>query len=257
MFKLAFLLDLEQRFRANTERFGERVSGHVGRSQDVLRGMASERFDTVYIDGLQAFVPGATPIPGIKFEAVVTSGSLNVKYSQNMLSVVNGANGSGAAVVYTAASGLASVNVVPKPNSGLTFPALDVQNANDPTSLIGFTSTAGANNTATLTMTDSPMTGTTSARDGAPGRGDALMTDKIDLKKNLRLYIVVQYADGSLYAVANWDWYANFYATMNQQFRGVTMIQPASKVDKIGNWILSNDNPKTAGPIYNGNVVYQ
>jgi predicted O-methyltransferase YrrM len=42
---------LETRFRANTARFGDRVSGHVGRSADELRGMTGARFDLVYIDG--------------------------------------------------------------------------------------------------------------------------------------------------------------------------------------------------------------
>jgi predicted O-methyltransferase YrrM len=42
---------LEQRFRANTERFGAKLSGHVGLSQDVLRGMTGERFDLIYVDG--------------------------------------------------------------------------------------------------------------------------------------------------------------------------------------------------------------
>lgn len=45
------LTGLEARFRANTARFGARVSGHVGRSRDVLRAMAGERFDLVYVDG--------------------------------------------------------------------------------------------------------------------------------------------------------------------------------------------------------------
>jgi predicted O-methyltransferase YrrM len=45
------LSGLEARFRANTARFGTKLSGHVGRSQDVLRGMSGERFDLVLIDG--------------------------------------------------------------------------------------------------------------------------------------------------------------------------------------------------------------
>jgi len=45
------LSGLETRFRANTARFGTKMSGHVGRSQDVLRGMSGEQFDLVYIDG--------------------------------------------------------------------------------------------------------------------------------------------------------------------------------------------------------------
>ncbi|VTR94238.1 Uncharacterized protein OS=Pirellula staleyi (strain ATCC 27377 / DSM 6068 / ICPB 4128) GN=Psta_1297 PE=4 SV=1: Methyltransf_24 [Gemmata massiliana] len=47
----ADLSGLEARFRANTERFGKRVTGHVGRSQDVLRGMSGELFDLIYLDG--------------------------------------------------------------------------------------------------------------------------------------------------------------------------------------------------------------
>jgi predicted O-methyltransferase YrrM len=45
------LTGLEQRFRANTRAFESRLVGHVGRSQDVLRGMTGERFDLVYLDG--------------------------------------------------------------------------------------------------------------------------------------------------------------------------------------------------------------
>jgi predicted O-methyltransferase YrrM len=44
------LSGLEDRFRANTARFGKKVSGHVGRSQDVLRDLKGE-FDLIYIDG--------------------------------------------------------------------------------------------------------------------------------------------------------------------------------------------------------------
>lgn len=45
------LTGLEQRFRANTARFGAKVSGHVGRSQDLLRKLTGEQFDLIYIDG--------------------------------------------------------------------------------------------------------------------------------------------------------------------------------------------------------------
>jgi predicted O-methyltransferase YrrM len=44
------LTGLEDRFRANTKRFGAKLSGQVGRSQDVLRAMTGERFDLVYVD---------------------------------------------------------------------------------------------------------------------------------------------------------------------------------------------------------------
>jgi predicted O-methyltransferase YrrM len=42
---------VEKRFRENTKRFGTKVNGQVGKSQDVLRRMSTERFDLVYIDG--------------------------------------------------------------------------------------------------------------------------------------------------------------------------------------------------------------
>ena len=47
----ADLAGLEGRFRANTARFGAKVRGQVKKSQEVLRGMAGERFDLVYLDG--------------------------------------------------------------------------------------------------------------------------------------------------------------------------------------------------------------
>jgi predicted O-methyltransferase YrrM len=48
------LSGLEGRFRANVARFGAKVTGHVGRSQDILRTMQGERFDLVYLDGSHA-----------------------------------------------------------------------------------------------------------------------------------------------------------------------------------------------------------
>jgi|GEM_PF-1604755 len=45
------LSQLEVRFRANIARFGGKATGHVGRSQDVLRGLNGEQFNLIYIDG--------------------------------------------------------------------------------------------------------------------------------------------------------------------------------------------------------------
>jgi predicted O-methyltransferase YrrM len=45
------LSGLEDRFRANTARFGEKCQGHVGKSQDALRDMRGEQFDLIYLDG--------------------------------------------------------------------------------------------------------------------------------------------------------------------------------------------------------------
>jgi predicted O-methyltransferase YrrM len=41
---------VESRFRANIARFGSRVQGFVGRSQDILKALTG-KFDLVYIDG--------------------------------------------------------------------------------------------------------------------------------------------------------------------------------------------------------------
>ena len=46
----ADLSGLEVRFRANTARFGTKLDGHVGRSQDVLRRKVEE-FDLIHLDG--------------------------------------------------------------------------------------------------------------------------------------------------------------------------------------------------------------
>jgi hypothetical protein len=45
------LSGLEERFRSNIARFSAKVTGHVGRSQEVLRGLTGEPFDLIYIDG--------------------------------------------------------------------------------------------------------------------------------------------------------------------------------------------------------------
>lgn len=82
--------------------------------------------------------------------------------------------------------------------------------------------------------------------------------DKIDYEMLFRLYLVVQYADKSIYPIAYWDWGANFYATTNVPNSGVAVIDPASKVSKATNWVRSNGDPlKTAGPVRNGNVEWQ
>ena len=191
---------------------------------------------------------GARAAVGIEFDAEITNGPLTMKYMQDLRDLRNGANGSGAGAVFTAASGLANQNLLPNVGSGLTYPALDSLDPADPTADADSTSTPTATGVKIYTA-DAPAT-------GRPANADKL--DKLDLKYLFRTYIVVQYADKSLYPIAYWDWNVNFFATTNAPQQGVTVIAVASKVSTEGGWVKSNADPlKTAGPIVNGNVGWR
>jgi hypothetical protein len=141
--------------------------------------------------------------------------------------------------------------VLPKPGVNLTFPVLDAQVENDPTSAEGFTSTANGQNGIVVTVPDIPGLG------GQPPAVFSLV-DKLDVKYKFRIYLVVRYTDGSIYPIAYWDWNVNFFATTNIPNSGVGAIDPASKVATDGGWYRSNFDPgKTSGPIMNGNFTWQ
>lgn len=192
--------------------------------------------------------PGEDAVDGIEFDAKITNGTLTMKYVQILRDVQNGANGSGAGGVYTVASGLANQNLLPKPGSGLTYPALDSIDPADPTASLDFTSTPTATGVRIYTA-DAPGS-------SSPTNADKL--DKLDVKYLFRTHIVARYLDNSLYPIAYWDWNVNFYATTNVLDRGVTVIAAASKVSLEGSWVKSNADPlKTAGPIPNRNTKWQ
>ncbi|MBX9625692.1 MAG: hypothetical protein K2X82_17960 [Gemmataceae bacterium] len=203
------------------------------------------------VDGLEGLVAANPPAvagewtAGIAFDAQITNGPLTMKYVQNFRNLQNGANGSGAGAVFTTASGLANQNYLPTVASKYTYPGLDSTNPADPTAVSEFSSTATANG-VTIHMEDSPQT-------GVPAEADKL--DKLDMKYLLRLYVVVQYADQSLYPIAYWDWNVNFFATTNVAGKGVSVIAAASKVGVEGGWVKSNADPlKTKGPTFNTSV---
>ena len=91
---------------------------------------------------------------------------------------------------------------------------------------------------------------------GWPTNSDQL--DKLDLKYSLRSYLIVRYADNTIYPIAYWDWNANFFATTNVVDKGVSVIDAASKVSVEGSWVRSNSDPmRTAGPIFNRNTGWR
>ncbi|HEY8505896.1 MAG TPA: hypothetical protein VIL46_15030, partial [Gemmataceae bacterium] len=186
-------------------------------------------------NGLKGLVAQSfTPVtPGIEFTADVTNGPLTIKVVQNFRDAVNGENGSAAGAVFVAGSGLANQNHLP--NDKYTFPGLDGFNPADPTDAGDlFSSTPNPPNGVTVKFHDSPST-------GWPANSDKL--DVLDNKYLLRLYLVVRYADGSIYPIAYWDWNVNFYATKNKTDLGVSYIEPASKVSVEGPWARSNADP--------------
>jgi hypothetical protein len=188
-------------------------------------------------------------IPGIEFTADVIEGSLRTHYLQN-INVENRANGSTGGAVFVAGSGLANKDLLPKPDSLLTYPALDAFDANDPTAWGSAESyTANPPGGAIMKFRDSPRT-------GQPANSDKL--DVMDLKYSYRTYLVIKYPDSSIYPIASWDWDVNFHATTNVPGSGVSVIAPGSKVSAAAAWVRSNDDPlKTAGPIFNGNTHWR
>jgi hypothetical protein len=189
-------------------------------------------------------------IPGIVFNADITNGPLTIKDVGNFRDVVNKANGTAAGGVFVAGSGLANQNYLPNVGSGFTFPGLDSFNPDDPTDSGDlFTSTPNPPNGVLIRSEDSPST-------GWPANSDKL--DTMDVKYLPREYLVVRYADKSIYPIAYWDWNVNFYATTNVAGKGVSVIAAASKVSTEGDFVRSNADPlKTAGPIFNGNTGWR
>jgi hypothetical protein len=196
----------------------------------------------------QAIVGGAFQ-PGEVVKADVRNGSnVTMHFVQNITEAKNGANGSAAGFVYTAASSLANLNLVPDTtqNPTLTFPCLDSL-SNSPTDYHNFTTTATA-------------TGVVIQGDDSPGAWGPNNNDKlaiIDYRLSFRVYLVAEYADGSLYSLGYINWVANFWADTNVPGTGVSVIKVPKGVTADATWTASNVDPaQTNPPIYNNGMTY-
>ena len=210
------------------------------------------------MNGVQAYkpaTPGVAGAPGIEFIGKLTNGPLPIKFVHNVRNLRNGINQNVplAGAVFVAGSGLPNQSLSPIAGSGLTYPSLDGANPDDPTAQPPgtFASEQNPPNDITVKLQDSPGT-------SGPNPLVRSKLDKIDYAMSFKLFMTVQYSDMSIYPIAYWEWYANFYATTNVLGSGVTVIDPASKVATVGGWVKSNDDPlKTVGPVWNGNVGWQ
>jgi hypothetical protein len=207
------------------------------------------------IKGIQAAQANATGLTkaGITFNANVLTGGLSIQYLQNGLSVQNGANGTtsgGKAVGATFLGGIAAKNVTINANSGFTFPGLDADNGQT-----YYVSTLSNNPDGSVTVSamDSPAS-------GGPGTDNVNKSlDTIDVKFSFKMYLVMVFSDGSMYAFANDTWNVNFYATTNLETDdwpgGPSVIKAASGVTAQGTSYINNDDPqKTSGPVMNASI---
>ena len=194
------------------------------------------------------FGPGWTS--SMKFEAEVIYGSgMSPEYLQNVIFVVNGANGSAAALVAVRPAQNWNFMIDPAlvaADPTLDFPLLD---ANIPGTNPFYPSkkTIMINSTR-ISTSDSPNV---TARTEAINERLSI----IDVKDEFRMHLVILFDDQSIYSIASIDWNANSFATDNVVGSGVSKIANASKVGIDSPWQRSNANPaKTIGPVANGTV---
>lgn len=205
------------------------------------------------LQGLAAQTPSGTP--GFTLTANVTNGPLQMTYVQDVMSTQNGFNSPNPGALFTMASGIFPQDLLPKPGSKVTYPALDSLASTLPT--YPYTSVTQLEDCTSVDviMTDSPST-------GYPGNGviAASFATKVDYKQSFQTWLVVQYPDANntIYPIANLTWSVNFWATDNVPNSGVSVIQPASMVSLVTPLTASNDNPaQTGGPVLDGNLKWQ
>ena len=181
---------------------------------------------------------------GITFLAdVMTTGNQPIKYLQNILNEVNGPNAGGATFTFHIRpnGGERLFDLIPDPMSGATFPFLDSNSKNpaaDPTIASGSIPSPNPNS-ATYFTVDSPARAII-----ANGKN----LKQLDEKLTFRMYLRIQYEDGTLYAIANWNWNVNFYGKGWVEGTGMTVIDPSSKVLADADWTRSNDDPTRTIP---------
>jgi hypothetical protein len=186
-----------------------------------------------------------------------------LRFVQNMTTATgNNNHGTGAGFVYTPASGLASVNLLPTVASKLTYPCLDMgaYNAADPTYEVDRRETQNGYN-VTIHADDSPYPGTGQL----PPVTNNTLLQSIDFKYDFKVYAVVRFwrgdgsaKDGSIYAIGNTHWSADCFADTYKAGFGVSVIETPNGVTADAGFSRTNDNPLiTNGPIWNGSVEYR
>jgi hypothetical protein len=202
-----------------------------------------------WINGLWAFATdrfGLDTRPGAVFNADLVDYGVSPHFLQNLLSVQNGATveGAGAGWAFTPASGIAPRDDVvpdhPMADYGDAGAPFYVQEPSGPTPLASDDQTYMIHR---YTDNDSPRT-------GFPENVDLTQTQRIDLQLNFRLYSVVTYGDGSIYAVAHTDWHVLFSAALAN---GVPTVEVPNGVQAEGTFVRDNEDPWTAGP--SGNEI--
>jgi hypothetical protein len=196
----------------------------------------------------------AGAIAGFILISNVTNGPLTMGYVQDVINIQNGANGSAAGVVYTGASGFVNQNLLPTPESKLTWPGLDSYSDNPTNNTTTVTAGPAGSGTVNVNFFDPPSTGMPG---DDPAHGQA--ANFLDIKDSFQIWLVVQYIDANktIYPIANLTWSANFYATINAPNAGVSQLSPLSVVTATA-LQSSNANPvQTGGPIALGNISYQ
>jgi hypothetical protein len=196
----------------------------------------------------QGIVDGTFKFGEVVNADIVNGPRVSMYFVQNLTEVKNGANGSAAGIVYTAASGLANLNYVPDTtqNPPLTFPCLDSL-SNKPTDYGDFT-------------TNATPTGVIIQGDDSPRLGGNKNNDKIaiiDFQNSYRVYLVAQFGDGSLYSVGYINWKANFWADTNVPTKGVSVIRDPKGVTADATWTVSNLDPQTNPPTANKGLIWK
>jgi hypothetical protein len=198
------------------------------------------------LQGLATSPPPPTNPPGATFNAEVTRTNTGGTgwFIQNFTDVVNGSPGGPAAGwVFTADSGLPNLNTLLNP--GVNFPILDnVPNPPNPFYPQGFNRDGSDANTLKMTANDSPDT-------FRPANSDKLQN--IDVTDRIKLYVVWQFADSSIYTLASDNWAVIFEANRNVPTLGVADILPASGVLADPSWLTNADVPAQAlqAPVFN------
>jgi hypothetical protein len=194
-------------------------------------------------DGIQGLDTQSNGNPGAKFNAQVTQTNTPGTgiFIQNFLGVDNGSEG-GAAAGWVFTDGSSKNTLL---NAGDSFPILDknAQNTAPPPDYdVDFNTLGSDANTLKMYADDSPNT-------GAPVNSARLTN--IDVTFHIRLYVVWEFPDTSLYTLAYDNWNVVFQADTYAAGHGVTHILAASGVSADPFVKTNADVPALKGTTFN------